>query len=188
MILILIVYLILFNYFNRKIRKNLKDNMTTETSLALVDDELNKIKCNERTVYCYSDNNCRELCHNSVTDKVDYKCGPNNICTQSQLVAEDIKPVENCNRKFGFFDVLIADEIFEPYWTCLNTRPHLFNDKQDFHTYICAGGDRSKLDPQNIYESCICSEDKIKVHDDLRQDIPICIEKHQLSLFPNFTD
>lgn len=187
LLLSLIVYLIAFKYFNKNVRENLRNNSQTTTSIDTVNNELDKVDCNERKIYCTVDGDCTQLCSNPIDNKVHYKCSKNNVCVQSQFNSENNESLKSCNRSFGFFPVLKADEIFEPEWICLNTRPYLFNDNQEYHSYVCSGGDQSLLEPQNIFESCICKDDKIKVRDDLRNDIPICIYKHQLSLFPNFT-
>lgn len=185
----LLVYLIIFEYFNKKVRTNLKKNIQTNTSLIAANEQLNTIDCNATRIYCVEDSNCAQLCANTIDKQfeVEYKCGEANVCTQSPLVTGSDQRPEVCNRNFGFLPILVADEIFEPRWTCLNTQPYLFNEQQQYHAYICAGGDRSKLDPKNVFESCVCAQDCIKARDDLRNDIPICIPKRQLSLFPNFT-
>lgn len=189
LLLLFILYLIIFKYFNKNVRDNLKNN-TEPTSSTSTINELNRINCREKKIYCLTNNDCLQMCTHATDNEllIQYKCSSVNVCTQSILNNDDENTKIICNRKHGFFPIITADEIFQPRWTCLNTRPYLFNKNQEYHSYICAGGDRSKLDPDNIFNSCNCSSDKIKVRDEFRNDIPICIEQKKLSLFPNFTE
>ena len=182
-----ILYLILFKFFNKNVRENFKRNTKTSTTIFTVD-ELNKIKCDDKKIYCANDNDCIKMCAHAInTDlQTQYKCNEINVCTQSILNTENNSTSIHCNRENGFFPVLTTDEIFKPHWICMNTRPYLFDDNQEFHKYICAGGDKYQLDSNNIFDSCNCSGNKIKVRDEFRNNIPLCIDKHQLSLFPNF--
>lgn len=185
-ILILILCLIIFKYFNVKVRENLKNNTDPSPTNT---NELNRANCANDKIYCINDNDCLQMCSHA-TDKeflTQYKCNEVNVCTQSKLDNENENTNIFCNREHGFFPILTADEIFQPHWVCLNTRPYLFDDNQEYHSYICSGGDISKLKPSDIYGSCICGEGKVKVRDEFRNNIPICINKAQLSLFPNFT-
>lgn len=160
--------------------------MKTSTSTL---NEKNRINCRDNQVYCVTNNDCLQLCSHAIDHELltEYKCNEMKFCSQSILTDDKEKPDIDCKKEFGFYPVLTADEIFEPHWICLNTLPHLFGDNQEYHSYICAGGDRTKLDPKKIFESCECQGDKIKVRDSFRSDIPICVEKNQLSLFPNFS-
>lgn len=192
LVLSFILYLVIFEYYNTDVRENLKNNINTKTSITIAKDELNRINCHEKKIYCTRNTDCLQICSNAIDDElqVEYKCNEINICAQSLLTTNNdnsTTPTVSCNRDFGFFPILTADEIFQPHWTCLNTRPYLFNDQQQYHDYICAGGDRKNLDPRYIFESCICPADRIKVRDEFRNNIPLCVEKHQLSLFPNFS-
>lgn len=210
--------MIIGEYYNTHIRKIFRLNNNVDTSIVSTTssmtlttssplEDTTKINCKETLIYCNQTSDCLQLCARpfDTVDKITYKCTKNNICIQSPVNIDDStiqSTIPKCNRKFGFYPVLTADELFQSEWKCLNTLPHIFSDKtQDFHPYICAGGDRSKLDPANLFESCICNNNtiggnnnrtenitnKIKVRDEFRTGIPICVEKHQLALFPNFT-
>lgn len=192
LILIIFIYLIYFKYYNQNTKdillKNTKPIISTKMSLL---DTTNKSAkdCNKQTVFCQHDSDCMQLCSINEAILIQYKCNEINICTQSVLENETTNntPID-CNRKNNFIPTLTADEFFQPHWICLNTRPQLFDDKtQDFHTYICAGGNRTALNQDDIFNSCVCDENKIKVYDEFRNNIPLCIEKKQISLFPNFT-
>lgn len=187
-LLLFIIYLIIYEYFNRNVRKNITNNIQT-TSTQLLDENIAKIECDKEKVYCANDYDCLQICSNAISEslKMEYKCNEINTCIQSPLKTDHNSDNETCNIEFGFLPILTADEIFQPTWTCLNTQPYLFDKTQQFHSYICAGGDRSRLDPKNIFNSCLCRDNKIKVRDEFRNEIPICIDKNQLSLFPNFT-
>lgn len=156
-------------------------------------DELQRVRsCNEQKTYCTKDDDCRRICSTPSTgENIIYNCNELNVCIQSIGAHGDDNSQTTtsvfCNRKFGFFPVLTADEIFKPHWICLNTRPNVFDDNQNYHPYICAGSDISHLNPDEIFNSCICPHDKVKVRDEFRNNIPVCIDQHQLSLFPNFT-
>lgn len=188
-VLVLVLYLIYFKYFNSKIRNNLVANTETTTSV-LTDNEIRKIDCKTKTIYCSNDYDCLQVCSNAINDslQMEYKCSEVNICTQSPLLNsnENTDLTAICNTNFGFFPVLTADEIFQPQWTCINTQPYLFNDQQQYHPYVCANGNREKLDPKKVFESCVCPAQQIKVRDEFRNNIPLCVDKNQLSLFPNF--
>ena len=187
LLLSFILYLIVLKFFNKAVRTNFKNNANTSTTIFTVD-ELNKIKCDEKKVYCANDSDCINMCAHAIdTDiQTQYKCSEINVCTQSVLNIENTNTSVNCNRENGFFPVLKTDEILQPRWICMNTKPYLFNNNQEFHKYICSGGDRYLLDSDNIFDSCDCTENKLKVRDEFRNNIPLCIDKHQLSLFPNF--
>lgn len=184
--MLFIVYLIVFKFYNKQVRGNLRKNANTTTSILNMD-ELGKPNCAEKKIYCVNNDDCLQLCSHAIDDELQtqYKCNEINTCTQSILNSDDEQTPIVCKKDYDFYPVLTADEIFQPRWTCLNTKPYLFNDKQEFHHYICAGGDQSKLDPKAIFESCVCGQGKIKVRDEFREFIPVCIEKNQLSLFPN---
>ncbi|WBR61439.1 per os infectivity factor 3 [Drosophila suzukii associated hytrosavirus 1] len=190
LLLSLILYLIIFEYYNRNVREKLKNNTTTTTSITTANDQLNRINCQDKKIYCTNNTDCIQMCSHTINDElqVQYKCSEINVCTQSLLTTEEetnINP-NSCNRQYGFFPILTADEFFQPHWICLNTKPYLFNDKQQFHSYICAGGTKN-INPQNVFDTCICSDDQIKVRDEFRNGIPLCIDKHLLPLFPNFS-
>lgn len=193
MILLFILYLIIAEYYNVRVRATIAANTTT-TSIPILDEQLKRIDCKQQRTFCTADSDCAQLCTRSVDDEmlqIEYKCNDINTCTQSVRTSsgennqhQSIK----CNRLFGFIPTLTADEIFQPYWICLNTRPHIFDSStQDYHPYICAGGNRTQLNPSNLYNSCVCPETKIKVRDEFRDGIPLCVSRNQLSLFPNFT-
>lgn len=187
LLLSLVLYLIVFEYYNKNVRENFRNNTQTTTSIFPVN-ELKRIDCGKEQIYCTKNSDCIQMCSQK-NDKlqIEYKCSETNICLQSPSENDADDATVSCNRNFGFYPILTADEIFQPHWICLNTQPHIFNDNQEYHKFICAGQDRSKLDPKNIFDSCTCKNNTVKVHDEFRQDIPICINKHQLSLFPNFT-
>lgn len=188
-----VLYLITFEYFNVKTRENLKNNSKTQTSLYTLNDELSKKNCNDSKIYCTNDSDCLQICANAIDIELQtqYKCSTINICTQSLLNSDNSDNQslnkKSCNKDFGFFPVLTSDEIFQSHWTCINTRPSIFNDQQQYHQYICSGGNKDNLDHRDLFNSCKCPNTKIKVRDEFRTDIPLCIDKHQLSLFPNFT-
>lgn len=190
LILLLIIYLILGEYFSSRIRRTLRDNTNTQTSISPIDALKNRIECDKRRIYCANDNDCLELCTRAIDDitQVEYKCNDINICTQSTLInGDETTSSLLCNRDFGFIPILTADEIFQPHWVCLNTRPNVFDNRQQYHSFICAGGNRSSLDPDRLFDSCLCPPATIKIHDEFRPGLPICVDKHQLPLFPNFT-
>lgn len=148
----------------------------TQTNIPILENVFKRAQCDN--VYCARDDDCKQIC------SAQYKCNTINRCVQSDIDIET-KPI-TCKREFGFYPILTADEIFQPQWTCLNTRPDIFDDNQEYRKYICAGG--SNLDTQNLFDSCVCGEGKIKVRDDFRGSIPLCIDSDQLSLFPNFSN
>lgn len=191
-ILVWIIYLTGFRF----IRK-----ITPVTTISLRDlstpfNDDNKLDCDLNAVYCNIDSDCAQLCNqnaaavtNSTVVGKAYKCNQFHRCIQS---VNDNEPnintnnnIPNCNRDFGFFPVLISDEVLGQRWTCLNTEPYIFDDKQTYHSYICAGGNRKNLNPKKLYDSCKCPKEKLKVRDEFRNDIPICIDQNQLPLFPN---
>lgn len=209
MILLFILYLIIFQYYNKRIKTNIQDNIETKTSSSTLQDMSNKYNCTNKQIYCVKDSDCLQMCSlsnnednsgnnsnnndNNNKSLIQYKCSKRKICVQSinDNTSDNNNQNSNskilCNKKLGFFLALVSDEIFESYWTCLNSRPYLFNDKQEYHSYICAGGNRDSLDPDNIFDSCKCSDNQIKVRDEFRNYIPICIDSKDLPLYPNFT-
>lgn len=185
-LLVFVIYLVVVEFYNKRVRQTINNN--TDTSIFSID-ELKRIKCNEHKVYCIKDDDCLQICSRPLDEMLqsEYKCNEFNVCTQSVLTNEENDNPEdlNCKRNFGFYPVLTADEIFSPYWICLNTRPYIFTNQQQYHPYICGGSDQ--LDPDNLFDSCQCPDNKIKVRDEFRSTIPICIDQNQLPLFPNLT-
>lgn len=193
LILIFIVYAILIRYYTANTSATSSNTNQLETSTTTTDVLLQN-DCNTTTVYCACDLDCEQLCtttkNNNNAFAVKYKCNEtDNICAQSQLAVD--KPTDttlSCNQQYGFYPVLTLDEFTKPHWVCLNTRPQLFNAQQQYHPYICAGGDYNKLDPDNIYETCKCLNNKIKARDEFRPNIPLCLFKRELSLYPNIIE
>lgn len=151
-------------------------------------DELSKINCEYKEIFCSNDNDCLQICSNAINDNLQtqYKCSEIKTCIQSKIESTKTSTEISCNRDYGFIPILTADEFFQYRWICLNTLPYIFNDNQEFHKYICDGGNKNQLDIKDLYNSCKCPSNKIKVRDEFRNTLPICVDKHQLSLFPNF--
>lgn len=182
-VLALIVYLICCQYYNQRVRRKNANVSSNDVVVGIpkLEEIFKRSRCadDKNITYCARDSDCAQICQSD-----QYKCGPNNTCTQFDTGTTQPQTIE-CNRKYGFYPILsAADELFAPQWICLNTRPQIFNSKQQFHKYICDGSDQ--LDPNNLFETCVCRPGKIKVRDEFR-DIPLCVYRNQLPLFPNFT-
>lgn len=173
---------VIFSICDKKMREYLrKDKISSSLEL----DEFKRIDCENEKIYCIEDNDCLHLCTRNLNL---YKCNNFNICSQyiSKHELDNISKID-CNKKFGFYPVLKVDEFLQPIWFCLNTRPHIFTNNQQYHPFVCGGTNKSRLDPDNLFESCICEPGKVKVNDEFRGNIPICLEKNILTLFPNFS-
>lgn len=191
LIMLLIIYFIVFIFYNKKIRATISENLTTETSLyPLNTNDIRRRKdCGSSQIYCSTDNDCKQICSHAIDDTLlsEYKCSDIKTCTQSILTGENNDTsIVKCIKEFGFMPVLTADELFQSHWICLNTLPHIFNNQQNYHPYICSGGKIDRLVPQHLFDTCICNGKDIKVRDEFRSDIPICLNPEQLPLFPNF--
>lgn len=189
--LLLVVYLVVCEFASRRTRQTLAANAETKTTLVPLT-ELQRIDCGSRKIFCSNDTDCREICGDGGIDNdllTQYKCSAIKTCTQTLMTGPDEttqQPI-SCDRSRGFYPILIFDEILPPRWKCLNTLPQIFDDtRQDYHSYICNGGQRQDLELTRLFDSCQCPANKVKVRDEFRNNIPICIDKDQLSLFPNF--
>lgn len=162
--------------------------LSTENN-SLLSASSERVSCEEQQIFCTSDADCAGLCKphsSSSTFSSNYRCMPQeNTC----LAAPTIDGPENyeCSADKGFYPALVVDEILGAKWTCLNTLPYLFNDTENFHRYICAGGKLVyKNNPGSVFADCECDAPRIKVIDEFRGNIPICIDQYYLPLFANF--
>lgn len=183
LLLVFTIYLILFKYYNNKVRQNLKNVKQTETTIhSILPAQIND--CHNKIVYCTTSKDCSHICTNA--NENEFICNSSSICSQSTLSSTSANTAEIvCDQNKGFLPTLTADEFFEPYWICLNTRPYIFNNQQKINSFVCASGKLNFRNFDTLYEDCICQGGDIKVKDILRNNIPICIQSHKLSLYPN---
>lgn len=187
--LILLFVLCILLYILFKARYITIANLNTREFLHLIKtnnsiENYTELDCAVNSIHCLQDSDCTRICANKQSNK--FVCNAVNTCVESQSNENqpnhDSKTI--CNTSRGFYPALEVSEKFGERWTCLNTLNHIFDDNQQFHSYICNGA--TNLNTRNLVSSCTCPETHIRMKDIFRPNLVLCLEKKYISLFPNF--
>lgn len=154
----------------------------------LNDTNKRRVNCIKDTYFCGTDSDCMDICD---TGSVLFKCDETTkACTplkDSEVDPETDK--RKCNAQHGFLNVLSADATTGLNWSCINTLPQIFDNRDNKHTSVCYDGD-FPVNVEDHYptaDDCVChGEQNVLCVRNFDGTTPRCVHRDDIKFLPSF--